>query len=96
MTGRFVMQTGQNWRRKLAMLSSAAAVALIGSETGSAQEPPPEVTTIRLAKVPGKDTVRFYSLRLREAGMIKSIPSKVITQGTDWRVFNEMRQELKS
>jgi NitT/TauT family transport system substrate-binding protein len=40
--------------------------------------------------------VRFYSLRLREAGMIKSIPSKIIAQGTDWRVFNELKQELKS
>src|SRR5262249_55638273 len=46
-------QTGQNRRRMLATLSSAAAVALIGSKTGSAQEAPPEVTTIRLAKVPG-------------------------------------------
>src|SRR5262245_37682346 len=53
MTGRFVIQTGQDRRRMLATLSSAAAVALIGSETGSAQEAPPEVTTIRLAKVPG-------------------------------------------
>src|SRR5215831_14129220 len=53
MTGRFVMQTGQNRRRMLAMLSSAAAVALIGSETESAQEASPEVMTIRLAKVPG-------------------------------------------
>src|SRR5262249_59634365 len=47
------MQTGQNRRRMLASLSSAAAVALIGSETGSAQEAPPEVTTIRLTKIPG-------------------------------------------
>jgi len=42
------------------------------------------------------DRVRFYSLRLREAGMIKSIPSKIIAQGTDWRFFNELKQELKS
>jgi NitT/TauT family transport system substrate-binding protein len=47
------MQTVQNRRRMLATLSSAAAVALIGSETGSAQEAPPEVTTIRLTKLPG-------------------------------------------
>jgi NitT/TauT family transport system substrate-binding protein len=47
------MQTGQNRRRLLARLSSATAVALIGSEMGSAPEAPPEVTTIRLAKVPG-------------------------------------------
>ena len=28
-----------------------------------------------------EDTVRFYSLRLREAGMIKSSPSKIIAAG---------------
>ncbi|MGC1561954.1 MAG: ABC transporter substrate-binding protein [Bradyrhizobium sp.] len=43
-----------------------------------------------------EDTVRFYSLRLREAGMIKSTPDKIIAQGTDWRFFNELKRELKS
>jgi NitT/TauT family transport system substrate-binding protein len=42
-----------------------------------------------------EDTVRFYSLRLREAGMIKSAPNKIIAQGTDWRFFNELKHELK-
>jgi hypothetical protein len=41
-------------------------------------------------------TVRFYALRLHEAGMIKSTPSKIIGQGTDWRFFNELKRELKS
>ena len=31
------------------------------------------------------DTVRFYALRLQEAGMIKASPQKIIAQGTDWR-----------
>jgi NitT/TauT family transport system substrate-binding protein len=43
-----------------------------------------------------EDTVRFYALRLREAGMIKSTPTKIIAQGTDWRIFNELKRELKS
>jgi NitT/TauT family transport system substrate-binding protein len=43
-----------------------------------------------------EDTVRFYALRLHEVGMIKSSPQKLITQGTDWRFLNELRQELKS
>ena len=42
-----------------------------------------------------EDTVRFYSLRLHEAGMIKSSPQKVIAQGTDWRFLNELKRELK-
>jgi NitT/TauT family transport system substrate-binding protein len=42
-----------------------------------------------------EDTVRFYALRLHESGMIKSSPQKIIAQGTDWRFFNELKQELK-
>ena len=41
------------------------------------------------------DTVRFYALRLHEAGMIKSSPQKIIAQGTDWRFLNELKKELK-
>ena len=43
-----------------------------------------------------EDTMRFYSLRLREAGMIKSSPAKIIADGTDWRFFSELKRELKS
>jgi NitT/TauT family transport system substrate-binding protein len=42
-----------------------------------------------------EDTVRFYALRLHEIGLIKSTPQKIITQGTDWRFFNELKKELK-
>jgi NitT/TauT family transport system substrate-binding protein len=42
-----------------------------------------------------EDTVRFYALRLHEAGMIKSSPERIISQGTDWRFLNELKQELK-
>jgi NitT/TauT family transport system substrate-binding protein len=42
-----------------------------------------------------EDTVRFYALRLREAGLIKSSPQKVIAQGTDLRFLNELKRELK-
>ena len=42
-----------------------------------------------------EDTVRFYALRLQEAGMIKSSPQKILAQGTDWRFLNELKKELK-
>jgi NitT/TauT family transport system substrate-binding protein len=42
-----------------------------------------------------EDTVRFYALRLHEAGMLKSSPQKLIAQGTDWRFLNELKKELK-
>ena len=43
-----------------------------------------------------EDTVRFFSLRLNEAGMIKSSPQKIIADGTDWSFFNELKRELKA
>jgi NitT/TauT family transport system substrate-binding protein len=42
-----------------------------------------------------EDTIRFYALRLHEAGMIRSSPAKLIAQGTDWRFLNELKKELK-
>ncbi len=42
-----------------------------------------------------ENTVRFFALRLREAGMTKSTPQKIIAQGTDWRFLNELKEELK-
>ena len=42
-----------------------------------------------------EDTVRFFALRLREAGMIRSTPQKIIATGTDWRFLNELKKELK-
>ena len=43
-----------------------------------------------------EDTLRFYALRLHEAGMIKSDPNTIITKGTDWRFLNELKRELKA
>jgi NitT/TauT family transport system substrate-binding protein len=42
-----------------------------------------------------EDTVRFYALRLHEAGIVKSSPQKIIAQGTDWRFLDELKKELK-
>jgi NitT/TauT family transport system substrate-binding protein len=42
-----------------------------------------------------EDTLRFYALRLHEAGMIKASPQKLLAQGTDWRFLNELKRELK-
>jgi NitT/TauT family transport system substrate-binding protein len=43
-----------------------------------------------------EDTLRFYALRLHEAGLIKSTPKSLIAQGTDWRFLNELKRELKA
>ena len=43
-----------------------------------------------------EDSVRFWALRLHEAGMIKSSPNRIIAQGTDWRALNQLKTELKA
>jgi NitT/TauT family transport system substrate-binding protein len=43
-----------------------------------------------------EDTVRFYSLRLRETGLIRSTPQMIIAKGTDWRFVKEVKRELKA
>jgi NitT/TauT family transport system substrate-binding protein len=43
-----------------------------------------------------EDTIRFYALRLHEAGMITSSPNALIAEGTDWRFLNELKRELKA
>jgi NitT/TauT family transport system substrate-binding protein len=43
-----------------------------------------------------EDTIRYYALRLHEAGMIKSLPNKIIAENTDWRFLSELKRELKA
>jgi NitT/TauT family transport system substrate-binding protein len=43
-----------------------------------------------------EDTVRFYALRLYDAGLIKSNPNKIIADHTDWRFLDELKRELKA
>ena len=55
-----------------------------------------EVAFGRWREYDPEDTIRFYSLRLQEIGMIESTPDKIIAQGTNWRFFNQLKQELKA
>jgi NitT/TauT family transport system substrate-binding protein len=48
-----VMQMLHRRRNVLAGLSAAGAAGLLGARPTLAREPPPEVTTIRLTKIPG-------------------------------------------
>jgi len=43
-----------------------------------------------------EDTMRFYALRLHEAGMVESTPNAIIADGSDWRFLNELKRELKA
>ena len=42
------------------------------------------------------DSVRFYALRLKRAGLIKSTPEEIIDRGTDFRFLNQLRTEAHS
>jgi NitT/TauT family transport system substrate-binding protein len=43
-----------------------------------------------------EDTLRFYALRLHEAGMISSTPQQILAAGSDFRFFEELKRELKA
>jgi NitT/TauT family transport system substrate-binding protein len=43
-----------------------------------------------------EDRLRFYALRLYEAGLIQSTPNKLIAEHTDWRFLDELKRELKA
>jgi NitT/TauT family transport system substrate-binding protein len=55
-----------------------------------------ELTYDRWREFDPEDSLRFYALRLHEAGMIKSSPNQLTTEGTDWRFLNELKRELKA
>jgi NitT/TauT family transport system substrate-binding protein len=43
-----------------------------------------------------EDTMRFFALRLHEAGMIRTSPNQILAESTDWRFVNELKRELKA
>jgi NitT/TauT family transport system substrate-binding protein len=43
-----------------------------------------------------EDSMRFYGLRLHEAGMLRNSPNALLAEGTDWRFVDELKRELKA
>jgi NitT/TauT family transport system substrate-binding protein len=43
-----------------------------------------------------EDSIRFYPLRLHEAGMISSSPNEILAEGADWRFLDPLKRELKA
>jgi len=54
-----------------------------------------EIPYRRWREYDSADTIRFFALRMHEAGMTKSSPQKIIADGMDWRFGNELKKELK-
>jgi NitT/TauT family transport system substrate-binding protein len=42
-----------------------------------------------------EDSLRFYALKMHEAGMIKTSPNELIAEHTDWHFLNQLKRELK-
>jgi NitT/TauT family transport system substrate-binding protein len=55
-----------------------------------------EIPYTRWREFDPEDSVRFFSLRLHEAGAIQSTPQQIIARGTDWRFLEELKRELKT
>jgi len=55
-----------------------------------------EVPYDRWREFDPEDAMRFYALRLHEAGMIRTSPNRILADGTDWRFLNELKRELKA
>src|SRR5439155_26970020 len=66
-----------------------------GYATDYAQQTLRGLTYMKWREYDPEDSLRFWALRLREAGMIKSTPQKLMAQATDWRFLNELKKELK-
>ena len=55
-----------------------------------------EVRYDRWREFNAEDSVRFYALRMHEAGFIKTNPNKLIAEHTNWRFLDELKRELKT
>jgi NitT/TauT family transport system substrate-binding protein len=55
-----------------------------------------EIPYNRWREYDAEDSIRFYALRMHQAGLIKSTPNKLLAKHTDWRFLNELKKELKA
>jgi NitT/TauT family transport system substrate-binding protein len=55
-----------------------------------------ELTYDKWREFDSEDALRFYALQLHEVDMVKSTPTQIIADGTDWRFLNELKRELKA
>jgi NitT/TauT family transport system substrate-binding protein len=55
-----------------------------------------EVGYAKWREYESEDTMRFWSLRLRELGITKSDPKTLLARGTDWRFIDQLKRELRA
>jgi NitT/TauT family transport system substrate-binding protein len=54
-----------------------------------------EIPYDRWREYDAEDSIRFYALRMHQAGLIKSNPNKLIAKHTDWRFLEQLKKEMK-
>ena len=55
-----------------------------------------EIPYKRWRELDSADSLRFYALRLHEAGAIKSSPKELLARGTDWRFIEQIKREMRT
>jgi NitT/TauT family transport system substrate-binding protein len=55
-----------------------------------------EISYDRWREYDAEDSIRFYALRMYQAGLMKSNPNKLIAKHTNWRFLNQLKKELKA
>lgn len=55
-----------------------------------------EIPYTRWREFDVEDSMRFYALRLHEAGLVTKTPQQIIAEGADWRHFEALKRELRS
>jgi NitT/TauT family transport system substrate-binding protein len=77
----------------------AAAHYIVGrGYTGSpdyARQAMREIPYARWREFDPADTIRYYALRLHEAGMIRRTPNRITAESADWRILEDVKRELK-
>jgi NitT/TauT family transport system substrate-binding protein len=55
-----------------------------------------EISYARWREFDPEDSLRFFALRMHEAGTVKTSPQEIVARGADWRFLNELKHELKT
>ena len=87
------MQISQTRRKFIASISAAGAAGVLGSGSSLADEGPPEVTTVRLSKIPGICVAPQYVVEelLRAEGFtdVRYVTTGA-GRGGDWMMRGEL------
>jgi NitT/TauT family transport system substrate-binding protein len=91
---RAILKAGDLCAREPAQVARLIAAKGLG-RYDTALQTMKELPYGRWREYDAEGSIRFFALRLRDVGMIKSGPQKILAQAADWRFLNELKRELK-